>query len=141
MMNQSTNSTVPAYRQRRAAVLICVMLVMMVAGMLTLQGTRLLIAASRAAQQQAKMEQVQELLALGRMRLASQLKARGDDYRGEVFAAPLYAQATSKTIEAEIRIERVDRATQTASVAGWRIVAVYPLNQPGQNTASWETDL
>ena len=137
--------------RRQAAVLICVLIVLLVTGTMAVQGTRMLLAISRSATAHVRLEQAHELLALGRMRLAQQL-ARDNEYSGEtlsVVIADATAQiddngasdvsstgdGTNKNV-GEVRIERLDGSEPGNR---WRIVASAPLNRPGMVTATWET--
>ena len=139
--------------QRQAAVLVCVLIVLLVTGTMAVQGTTLLLAISRSATAHVRLEQTHELLALGRARLSQQLK-QDTQYSGEtlnvVIAGADNANANAnQTAEApanvdgtnteagEIRIERLDDAE---SGNRWRIVASAPLNRPGTVTATWETN-
>jgi hypothetical protein len=142
-MKQTVNKRVlPAFKagtvqQRRASILVCVLVVLMVTGMLTLQGTRLLTALARASGDRARLEQAQELLALGRLRLSNQLD-RSSAYDGESITVELPAGSATSESVAEIRIERL--VSETTKMPRWRIIATHPYNQPGQVTASWESE-
>lgn len=123
--------------KRRASVIVCVMLVLFVSGMMAMQGTRMLMAAKRSQQQSARTEQAQELLALGRLRLLQQLRELGEKFEGESFTTELLEGFPSEPIVAEIRIEKI---SGSKAPVVWRIVTNHPLNQPGQVTASWESE-
>jgi hypothetical protein len=123
--------------RQRGSVLICVLVVLLLTGLMTMQGARMLLAATRSEMQHARLEQMQELLAVGRMRLQQQLQRTGTSYRGEIFTTEVVEGAVMETFVGEIRIEKVMHDTTKFR---WRIVANYPFNQPGQLTASLETE-
>ena len=105
--------------------------------MMVTQGYQLLSVTSRSERQHAGLNQARELLAVGRMRLAQQLEKdpsyAGDNSTLEVFQGDLESECT-----AEIRIEKQNNPDATN--VRWRIVAIYPLNQSGQFTSSWESE-
>lgn len=148
-MDSHSNSNVDASVERglrsrrsqkksRGSVLVCVMLVLFVTGMMTLQGTRLLVAASRTNGQRARLEQMQEFLSLGRMRLAQEFAVRGDDYSGETFVVEAPEGTTNVPAFVELRIE--GRAGNADALPRWRVIATYPFEQADQTTATWEQD-
>lgn len=142
MMSKSRNGQSQLGCKRRASVIVCVMLVLFITGMMAMQGTRMLMAAMRSQKSCVRLEQSQELLALGRLRLSQQLRVQGENFDGESITTELWEGSPSETIMAEIQIEKI-RGSKTADVKDpvrWRIVANHPLNQPGQVTASWESD-
>lgn len=123
-------------RRRHASVMVCVLVVLIVTAALALQGAQLLNVMSRSTRERARLEQAQELLALGRQRLSEQLR-RGSEYEGESIRVELSDLASTISTSAEIRIRRVPAATTQR--ASWRIEASYPYNEPVQVTASWES--
>ena len=125
--------------KRPAAILVCVLVVLMLTGLMAVQGTRLLLAVARSATAHARAQQAQELLALGRMRLNQRLQ-RDDEYTGETLTVPITENGQDAAVVGEILIERLRSAESAEQGDGrWRIVASAPLNQPGQVTATWET--
>ena len=138
--------------RRRGSILVCVLVVLFLTGMMAIHGTRLLLASARAGGARAKLEQCQELLALGRTRLAQQLE-RDRAYAGETLKVEIRAAGAEDETEAimgEIRIEKLrprdveetaqQDTSRIAGAAAWRVSATAPLGETGPVTAHWETE-
>ncbi|QDV28113.1 hypothetical protein [Aureliella helgolandensis] len=114
-------------RRRLGSVLMCAMVVMIIAGLLTTQAIQTLILNRRNDDLQCNLYQARELIELGRT-MIHQEKALGQKVKIMV--------DSNRNYYGTIHISQTPVAE--GNTGKTRIVVHYPADQPGQVTASWE---
>lgn len=137
----STNPLSAATAMRRAGVMICVLVVLLIIGLLTLQSTRMLMATVRADRSRTQLEQMKELIELGRMRLQAKL-ASDKTFAGETLevSVPSESKETDQSTSSVASLTILHlKSNETSEPSGWRIVVRFPAGKPNESTASWES--
>ncbi|MFO1062719.1 MAG: hypothetical protein U0892_02440 [Pirellulales bacterium] len=135
--------------QRRAGVLIPVLVLITIIAMLCGQSYRTIMFSVRAERERAAMRQLRELIELGRLRMEQQVAA-DPNYSGEkmkVSVAKPIADGDSAEQWASIEIQwkpmaAVDDSNVSAeksdAVGNGRVVVRYPVGEPNEQSAEWE---
>ena len=120
-----------AATHRRAAVVVCAMVVLLIAGLISMQTMQALMIIRRGDSQRSSLRQARELVELGRMRLA-RMGSELDEFEFTLEVEP--------ELEGQITITKIARAGDggSPSDATIRIVARYPVDTAREVTASWE---
>lgn len=111
---------------RRAAILICVLVVLLIVGLLTSQTLQALMLSRRADRQRQQLVQARELLELGQMIARKQ----ADKLTDKELVVPLSAEPP---LSAGIAFSRLSPDQSPTLV---RIRVRYPLGQPNEGTAT-----
>ena len=112
---------------RTGGVLMIVMVVMIVSALMASQGVRLMMLASSAHDGRMRSAQINELLELGRQRLADQAQP-------ETFTVEVPSDNGQSPRVGQVTIEKKSDAD-----ASWRIRVRFPYNQPQEMTVTWES--
>lgn len=113
--------------RHRGGILLIVLITMMGVAFLASQGVRLISLSNLAADQRVKTAQLNELLELGRMRLA-------DEGKAGVFSVEV---AASRGVPARVGNIAIEKKSETDE--RWRIIVRFPHNQPNELTVTWES--
>lgn len=113
-------------RHRRATVLICVMVVLLLVGMLSVQAMQSLVISRRSSSERAKLLQARELIELGRI---VQRRSDATDVPNS-FEVQLGQAGTGN-----VRILLSDASRGSGN---YRIEATFPTGEAGEVSASWE---
>lgn len=114
-------------QNKRGSVLMIVLVIMVAVGFLAAQGIRLMMLTNRAYDQRTLSMQINELVELGRLRLAN-------GQQSEEFVVDVPAGNGVATRVGKIKIEKKSDADD-----GWRIIVQFPHKQPNQMTVTWES--
>lgn len=115
------------WSRSRGGILLIVLITMIGVAFLASQGVRLMSLSNLAADQRVKTAQLNELLELGRMRLAGEGKA-------EVFSVEVPA---SRGVPARVGNIAIEKKSETDE--RWRIIVRFPHNQNNELTVTWES--
>jgi type II secretory pathway pseudopilin PulG len=125
-------------RKRRAAILVCVLVVLLIVGSLCAQTIQTLLMVRQADRQRGALQQARELIELGRMAIAQQ-RVEGD---GTIELTVDGSPALIQIVQLETTEQPAAEATQetnTATPERYRIIATYSLGSAKEVTATWES--
>ena len=129
-ISRATLHRLPAKYNRTGGVLMIVMVVMIASALMASQGVRLMMLANSAHDQRMKSAQVNELLELGRQRLAD----LADQAQPDTFTAEVPSDNGLPPRVGQVTIEKKSNAD-----GDWRIRVRFPYNQPQETTVTWES--
>lgn len=123
-------------RQRHAAILICVLVVLLIVGALSAQTIQTLLIVRQADRQRSTLQQTQALVELGRLTLAQDRVPENSQIELSVDGAPALIKI--------VRLETIQTSTETqaaepTTLVRYRIIATYAHGSAKEVTATWES--
>lgn len=126
----------PSQPKRRAAILICVLVVLLIVGAMGAQTIQTLLIVRQADRARSNFRQAQELVELGRLTLAQGRFPDDGQIDLTVDGVPAIIKLTQLAVPPPSpETQEADQASQ----ARYRILAIYAYGSAKEVTATWET--